>query len=274
MYYIVSLSGGVASAVAAERVIQRAGRKRVVLRFADTSWEDEDLYRFLGDCMKRWGGKLYVHRDGRTPLDVAEERSIIPNNNKALCSYELKIKPFAAWLWRMPKPVTVCLGLDWREPQRIERIQHWHKRSSQWRRPTGYARRIPGVYEDFPLLWKPIEFTPYVDVVRSWGITPPRLYALGFPHNNCAGRCVKQGIAEWQRLQVVFPERFAEMRDWEQAQRAKGGPRANAAICIDQSGYSHRPLTLAEIEQRRAPVDADAVQDDMFSCFCSSESEP
>ena len=45
MKHIVSLSGGTASAVAANRVIQRKGKDNVILWFADTSWEDEDLYR-------------------------------------------------------------------------------------------------------------------------------------------------------------------------------------------------------------------------------------
>lgn len=56
MRYIVSLSGGTASAVAAERAIVRYGRRNVLLWFADTAWEDEDLYRFMADCMQRWGG--------------------------------------------------------------------------------------------------------------------------------------------------------------------------------------------------------------------------
>ena len=40
--HIVSLSGGIASAVAADRVIGRYGDD-VELWFADTSWEDDDL---------------------------------------------------------------------------------------------------------------------------------------------------------------------------------------------------------------------------------------
>ena len=42
--HIVSLSGGTASAVAAERVINRYGKDNVTLWFADTLCEDEDLY--------------------------------------------------------------------------------------------------------------------------------------------------------------------------------------------------------------------------------------
>ena len=49
MKHIVSLSGGTASAIAGDRVINRYGKENVILWFADTSWEDEDLYRFLED---------------------------------------------------------------------------------------------------------------------------------------------------------------------------------------------------------------------------------
>ena len=76
--HIVSLSGGLASAFAAILVIARYGREQVVLWFADVRYEDDDLYRFLRDFMALVGGVLYWFTDGRTPLDVAEERQLIP----------------------------------------------------------------------------------------------------------------------------------------------------------------------------------------------------
>jgi|SRR5262252_1003984 len=256
MRYVVSLSGGVASAVSAERAIQRHGREAVALRFADTSWEDEDLYRFLDDLMARWGGDLLRYRDGRTPLQVAEDKSIIPNANIAPCSSILKIQPFDTMDREGPKPVTSLLGLDWREMHRVERMR------------ARFASLVAeGRYVDFPLLWTPYEFRPYAEVVRSWGITPPRLYALGFKHNNCGGRCVKQGIREWLRLRDAFPERFAEVRAWELAQRAKGGPRADFAIVSDRRLGQRHPLPLAALATRDAPPPG-VVQEDMFSCFC------
>ena len=42
MKHIVSLSGGSASAVAADRVINRDGSNAVDLWFADTLWDDDD----------------------------------------------------------------------------------------------------------------------------------------------------------------------------------------------------------------------------------------
>lgn len=256
MHYTVSLSGGVASAVAADRAIQRYGRDSVTLWIADTLWEDDDLWRFVGDLMQRWGGDLVRYADGRTPLEVAEHEQIIPNQKHAPCSRSLKIRPFKKFLESQVKPLTVLLGLGWNEQHRMEA-------------PRKNYEAIDGVTVDFPLMWKPLEYRPYQDVVRDWGIEPPRLYQMGFPHNNCGGRCVKQGIKEWLRLRAAMPERFAEVRDWEQAQRAKGGPRASYGIIRDQSAGTVRPITLAELDQRDAPPDDGPSTDDLFGCMCS-----
>lgn len=273
MQYIVSLSGGVASAVAAERAIQRYGRDRVRLWYADTRAEDDDTYRFIDECMARWGGRLYRYCDGRTPLQVAEQHNIIPNQKIAPCTRELKIDPFVAMLWRQPKSLTVLLGLGWQEMRRIYERQRWHRKAGKPRPPTGYQRLIHGVYEDYPLLWKPLEFRPYQQVCRDdWAIAPPRAYELGFSHNNCLQHgCVKQGVKDWVRFRYAFPNRYAKMRDWEQAQRAKGGPRAEYAIMRDRAGGDTKPLTLAELEQRHGLTEFsdEPSQDDMFGCMCS-----
>lgn len=253
MKYIVSLSGGTASAVAADRAIERYGRDAVELWFANTLWEDEDLHRFMSDCMARWKGALITHYKGRTPLQVASERQIIPNSLIAPCTVELKIEPFRAYLEGHPERLTILTGLDWREPHRIER----------------FRLRYEGYKCDFPLLWKPYEAMSYSDVVRTWGIEPPRLYAMGFTHNNCGGRCVKQGVRDWRRLHAKFPERFEEVRQWENEQRAKGGARAAYAIASREVAGKKVSLTMDEIAAM-PPLVADEVnQDDMFSCVCS-----
>ena len=217
MRHIVSISGGTASAVAAERVINRYGRDSVTLWFADTLWEDDDLYRFLKDLEIRWQKPMYVHREGRTPLQVAEDNHIIPNQKIAPCSRKLKQIPFRDFLKNFAgERVTVHIGMDWKEMHRHDAPRKAYESET--------------VSVDFPLMWKPYEFRPYAQIVKSWGIEPPRLYKLGFPHNNCGGRCVRQGISEWLRLRREFPERFAEVRDWEKAQRAIGDGRSNYAI--------------------------------------------
>ena len=271
MRYIVSLSGGLGSAVTAEKTIERYGRSKVDLWFADTNWEDDDLHRFMGDCMKRWGGKLHTFKDGRTPLEVASDAKIIPNPMIAPCSYVLKVQPFEAFLWKNPRPVTVMLGLGWHEPHRIKSRRNYTRRMGKPKVPSGYPRRIPGVYEDFPLMWQPLDLRPAEQIVSSWGIRIPDLYLEGAPHNNCGRRCVKQGMKEWLYLLKTRPDSFAEVRDWEEEQRAKGGARANRAILRDRKGGVSKPLTLAEL-QRQNPdglIQPNMPIDDQFSCACT-----
>ena len=261
MQHIVSLSGGTASAVAAHRVIERYGPENTSLWFADTSWEDEDLYRFLNDLEGFFQIPIHRYVDGRTPLEVAEQRKIIPNNRRAPCSLELKVLPFKKHISQLPTPLTVHLGLDWTEMHRAER-------------PKKEYEAMPGITVDLPLLWKPIANPPHRLTTESWGIRTPRLYDMGFPHNNCGGRCVRQGLKEWVRLRQMFPERFAAVRDWEQEQQAKGGARANYTIAKDQSGIAVTPLSLVTLEKRfnstQMPLfntgwDGDS---DNISCFC------
>jgi len=229
-----------------------------MLWFADTSWEDPDLYRFLADLESYWEIDIHKHVDGRNPLQVAEQKKIIPNQRHAPCTLELKILPFVKYLKAMPKPVTVALGMDWKETHRMER-------------PKAEYEKMEGVTVDFPLMWEPYETRPYAQVVASWGIPIPSLYLEGFPHNNCGGRCVKQGVAEWKRLKIHRPKDFAMVRDWERDQRGKGGARANYAIARDQSGGEVKPKTMAEIEREAEPQDGQLplAIDDAINCFCS-----
>ena len=89
MKHIVSLSGGTSSAVAADRVIKRYGRDNVILWFADTKWEDEDLYRFLKDLESYWEMEIERYVNGLNPLEVAEKAKMITNNRMIRCSFEL-----------------------------------------------------------------------------------------------------------------------------------------------------------------------------------------
>ena len=259
MKHVVSLSGGTASAVAADRVLERYGHSDVSLWFADTSWEDEGLYQFLKDLETFWEKKIIRFRDGRIPLEVAEQKRIIPNQRRAPCALELKIKPFVKFLHGVAKPVTVHLGLDWTESHRAVR-------------PRKEYEGMAGVTVDLPLMWEPLANPPHRKAVERWGIKIPRLYDLGFPHNNCGGRCVKQGIAEWVRLKTAFPNRFEEVKNWEAVQRAKGGARSKFAIARNQSGNKVVPLPLEELERRYAQgqqLFLAPSQEDVFGCVCS-----
>ena len=214
----------------------------------------------MDDLEKHWGMAINRYTDGRNPLQVAEDRKIIPNQKRAPCSLELKIKPFRAYLENLAlghKNIYVHLGLDYTEQHRLAR-------------PKAEYESIEGVVVDCPLMWKPVAVPPHRWETESWGIKTPSLYNKGFPHNNCGGRCVRQGIEQWLLLKKVMPERFTEVEEWEQAQRAKGGARANYGIARDQSDGQVRPVTLRELESKFPGLKPKETQtEDMFGCFCS-----
>ena len=112
----------------------------------------------------------------------------------------------------------------------------------------------------------------YTTTITEWGIKPPRLYEMGFPHNNCGGRCVRQGEKEWLRLKSFMPDRFDEVANWEQDQRALGGPRAGRSILKDRSGGKWKTgataKTLKEVESKNHDSQAELFTGDNFGCFC------
>jgi hypothetical protein len=78
-------------------------------------------------------------------------------------------------------------------------------------------------------------------------------------------------MREFQRLHASFPERFAEVRDWEADRRANDPKRASYAILRDRSNNQSVPLPLADFEKRFADegeiIPAGPV-DDRYGCFC------
>lgn len=86
------------------------------------------------------------------------------------------------------------------------------------------------------------------DLARSRGIEPPRLYALGFAHNNCGGGCVKAGIGHFAHLYRALPCVYAEWERREQSLRDDLGK--DVSILTDRSGGQRVPLTLRELRER------------------------
>ncbi|MEK5358187.1 hypothetical protein [Paenibacillus sp. FSL L8-0709] len=51
--------------------------------------------------------------------------------------------------------------------------------------------------------------------LKKHNILQPRLYDLGFTHNNCAGRCVKAGQKHFRTLRETRPEVFYKLLEQE-----------------------------------------------------------
>jgi len=85
------------------------------------------------------------------------------------------------------------------------------------------------------------------------GIDPPLLYKLGYDFNNCGGGCCRSGIKAWTRTALFFPTVFARRSEWEQAERALGGARANRSFAARTRNGEKQALTLQQIQQEYVP---------------------
>jgi 3'-phosphoadenosine 5'-phosphosulfate sulfotransferase (PAPS reductase)/FAD synthetase len=231
--HIVQYSGGIGSFMAARRVIDEHGPAGVLLLFADTRVEDPDLYRFLDESAAALGVELVRVCDGRTPFEVFDDVSFLGNSRLAPCSHHLKQKPCRKWLEanRDPADTILYVGIDWSERRRCASIErNW----APWR-------------VEFPMCDEPhLTKAEMIEACRDAKVTPPRLYDLGFAHNNCGGVCVRAGQGQWRHLLATFPERFAEAEAREATLRARLG---DVAILKRTRNHVAAPLPLAQLRR-------------------------
>lgn len=254
MRHVVFFSGGAGSWAAARRVVAEHGASATTLLFADTRMEDEDLHRFLLEAAADVGAELVCIADGRTPWDVFRDVRFLGNTRIDPCSRVLKRDIMRAWVEERYRPdeVTLYLGISWDEAHRYERAR------ARW---EPYDLRAP-------MCEPPYETA--ADVVRAMrdrGIEPPRLYAMGFPHNNCGGFCVKAGQAHFANLLRRMPERYRWHEAQEEALRAELG---DVAIMRDRAGGETKPITMRAFRER---LEAQPASFDLFEwggCGCFS----
>jgi hypothetical protein len=199
---IISLSGGLGSAVTALLAHETRRNVGFELVFADTLIEDPDLYRFIKDIARVVNKEIHWLRDGRTPWQVFRDVRFIGNQQKAQCSSILKTRQVKLWCAQHAAPDDdMILGMGLFESDRIERAQRiWA------------PRRVRSL-----LIENKIAPGDYASWMERYSIEPPSLYQYGFPHNNCGGFCVRAGMQAFATLLTHFPERYAAHEAEEQA---------------------------------------------------------
>ena len=190
--YIISFSGGLGSAISA--FIAYENNLKFELVFADTLIEDEDLYRFLKEVAQAVNKTIHWVADGRTPWDVFVDKKYIGNSRTAHCSDVLKREQVRRWM-RKNKEIgdILILGMDGSEIDRIDRAQ------AVW---------APTPVKSLLTMYK-VHRPAYAGYLKKYDIKEPRLYEMGFPHNNCGGMCVRAGLKQFATLLERFPERYA-----------------------------------------------------------------
>lgn len=210
MKHIVSVSGGVGSYFTLKRVLEKVNKEDVVAVFMDTLSEDGDLYRFLEDIEQKLDIKIIRLCVGKTPIELAFEKKFLWNSRIASCSIELKSKPFRKWLKEnyQADECILYLGIDWTETHRCKAIQKNYE-----------PYRV-----EFPMCEAPwIDKTDMINMLKADGIEIPRLYKLGFSHNNCKGCCVKAGIGQYRNLYLKDRITYLEIENKEEMFRQKYG---------------------------------------------------
>jgi hypothetical protein len=238
--------------MAARRVVERYGVADTLLLFADTKIEDADAYRFLDEAAANVGAELVKIAEGRDPWQVFNDRHFLSNSRVDHCSQYLKRDLLHGWMVEhfTPETATLVVGIDWTEEHRLTRLR---ERRKTW--------QIEAPMCEPPYLTKVM----MLDELAKQGIEIPKLYRLGFAHNNCGGFCVKAGIGHFVHLLRTIPDVYAYHEGREQEIRRTLG---NVAILKDRRGGTTRPMTLKELRER---VQANE-QFDMFDvggCGCA-----
>lgn len=201
MKHIVSLSGGIGSYFALKRVLEKNKKEDVVAVFCDVLNEDDDLYRFLVDIECEFNIEIIVLKDGRTPVELAKEENFLYNSRVANCSKILKSRIFNKWLKTIDEECTLYFGIDFTEKHRCDAlIKNYSK----------YKCEFPMC--EPPYLYK----NEMLELLKQDGIKIPRMYKLGFSHNNCRGMCFKAGIGHFKNLLEKDGNTFLEFEKDEQ----------------------------------------------------------
>jgi hypothetical protein len=276
---VAMLSGGVGSWAAAWRARETHGPEGLTLLFTDTLIEDADAYRFLlegaaqvlrrssapglegllaravltppSSAMDRRRPHLEALRrdaatilpglvwliDGRTPWDVFAQHRFLGNTRADPCSRVLKREALDRWLVanRDPAETVVYVGIDWTEEHRFTRLR-------DRRAATGWRYEAP--------LCEPPTFSKAdaFELLERYGIRRPRLYDLGFSHNNCGGGCIKAGIGHFANLHRTLPGVYAEWEAGEAGLQALLGKPVT--ILRDRTGGTATPLSLVQLRRR------------------------
>lgn len=257
---VVFFSGGMSSWAAAKRTVAKYGAQNVTLLFTDTLMEDPDLYRFLEEAAANVGAELVRVTEGRDVWQVFRDEKLIGNTRMDPCSRVLKREPAEAWLKanRSPQDTALVFGISHEEE---------HRYDGEPIKPGGKRRGVKNRYADlgWPQVEAPLLESPWLTAwdVRAWarleGLTIPRLYGMGFSHNNCGGFCVKAGEGHFAHLLWTLPQLYAYHEDQEAAFNAGRSGRRRQTVMAperevgrDERGRSiikRVPMSLKEFRE-------------------------
>lgn len=244
--HIIMFSGGIGSWMTAKRIVDEHGPDHVTLLFADVKGnndnphlgEDEDTYRFIADAKFDLGARLVTLNEGRSIWQVFKDKRFLGNSRLANCSHLLKQKPCHDWLTANCDPAStiVYVGISWDEIHRMPAIERAYS-------SLGFTVKAPLCEPPY------MDKQQMIDACKAEGLEPPRAYALGFPHNNCGGFCVRAGQAQFRLLLQQNRERYLFHEDQEQQLRSYLDK--DVSILKEVVDGNPIPLTLRSFRERQ-----------------------
>lgn len=234
--HIVLYSGGLGSYFTAKRLLEQGiSKDDMILLFTDTQVEDEDLYRFIVDTQKSLDMPVVNFSDGRSIWEVFRDVNYLGNSRIDPCSRVLKREMSRKFIQQFtPDECIIYLGFDWTEMNRFEKAQ------KAW---------LPYIIKS------PLCDAPYLDkedmkrILVEEGIELPRLYKMGFAHNNCGGGCIKAGIGHFAHLLDTLPDVYKTWEDNEQEMREFLGKDVSI-LRRQRDGVRHN-FTLKQLREER-----------------------
>lgn len=255
MKNIVMFSTGLASAVTLDMVQREYGKKNTIALITDTNWEDEDNYRFGDEVIRHLGANRVRVEDGRTPPEIWMQGGYLVGPTGAPCTRKLKIEQTIKFIKQQNEPVTLYFGIGKEEE---------HRKYNLVQRYSSLGAKCV-----FPLIENPMTSYQMTDCVQNgWCIKRPRMYDLGFSHANCGGRCVKAGVKHFLHLMDVWPDRFKEIADIEQAFRYKTGGDTTILRVSRKGKKIKLPLNQLSAEYRKAATEIEVAWEQEAPCEC------
>lgn len=239
MKHVISVGGGVASTLLLPihaLWVQQIPKSDVDLVMAKLPNEDPDVWRLVETLEDRLGVEVKMLGSNRHPWEVFVERKFIGNTLVDPCSDELKRKVIRRYIkdTYAPGEATIHVGIGAYELDRELSIKkRWGEQ--------GYEVAMPLI--EYPAL----DRTAQIDFCRSFAGFVPRLYLMGFSHNNCGGACVKAGQKEWARLLWFLPDVYSW---WEKNENDWRSQFGDYTILRDRRGGTMKPMTLTDFRIR------------------------
>lgn len=245
---IIMYSGGKGSFAVADYVKTHYPNDNILLYFTDTKWEHPDLYRFLYEGADKLELPLLIHADGRNPMQLMFDDKVVFNSRIGQCSIKLKAGVSSDYIRKGKVPneekwynkeflksgdfrnePILYFGIDWTEEHRRHAIE----------------RNWSPYQVELPLIDNVIDED---EVLAKHKIKQPRLYELGFSHNNCFGRCVKAGQGHFKNLHAKLPDVFRDTKERERAM----SDYASAHHYLKNEHYIPPHLQMSEEERELA----------------------